>query len=52
MFKTVCLEQYVGSAVKLKTRIRIHKSDIKSRQEICESARYFNSKCCHDTKPF
>ena len=47
-----CLEQYVGSAVKFKTRFRIHKSDIKTKKERCGSARYFNSKCYHDTKPF
>ena len=47
-----CLEQYVGSAVKFKTTFRIHKSDIKTKKERCGSARYFNSKCYHDTKPF
>ena len=47
-----CLEQYVSSAVKFKTRFRIHKSDIKTRKERCRSARHFNSKCYHDTYPF
>ena len=47
-----CLEQYVGSAVKFKTRFRIHKSDIKTKKERCGSARHFNSKCYHDTNPF
>ena len=28
------LEQYVGSAVKFKTRFRIHKSDIKTKKEV------------------
>ena len=27
-----CLEQYVGSAIKLKSRLRIHKSDIKTKK--------------------
>ena len=47
-----CLEQYVGSAVKFKTRFRIHNSDIKTKKERCGSARHFNSKCYHDTNPF
>ena len=42
---SACLEQYVGSAVKFKTRFCIHKSDIKAKK-------YFNSKCYHDTNPF
>ena len=46
------LEQYVGSAVKFKTRFRIHKSDIKTKKERCGSARHFNSKCYHDTNHF
>ena len=37
-----CLKQYAGSAVKFKTRFRIHKSDIKTKKEGCGSARYFN----------
>ena len=47
-----CLEQYVGSAVKFKTRFHIHKSDIKTKKERCGSARHFNRKCYHDTNPF
>ena len=47
-----CLEQYVGSAVKFKTRFRIHKSDIKTKKERCGRARHFNSKCYHDINPF
>ena len=35
-----CLEQYVGSAVKFKSRFRIHKSDIKTKKERCGSARH------------
>ena len=47
-----CLEQYIGSAVKFKTRFRIHKSDIKTKKERCGSARHFNRKCYYDTNPF
>ena len=47
-----CLEQYLGSAVKFKTRFRIRKSDIKTKKERCGSARDFNSKSYHDTNPF
>ena len=47
-----CLEQYVGSAVKFKTRFCIHKSVIKTKKERCGSARHFNSKCYHDINPF
>ena len=47
-----CLEQYAGSAVKFKTRFRIHKSDIKTEKERCRSAKHFNSKSYHDTNPF
>ena len=47
-----CLEQYVGSAVKFKTRFRLHKSDIKTKKERCGSARHFNSKCYLDINPF
>ena len=49
---TQCLEQYVRSAVKFKTRFRIHKSDVKTQKERCRSARYINSKCYHDSNPF
>ena len=47
-----CLERYVGSAVKFKTRFRIHKYDIKTKKEKCGIARHFNSKCYHDTNLF
>ena len=46
------LEHYVGSAVQFKTRLRIHKSDIKTKKERCGRATHFNSKCYHDTNPF
>ena len=45
-------KQYAGSAVKFKTRFRIHISDIKTEKERCRSARHFNSKRYHDTNPF
>ena len=38
-----CLEQYVGSAVKFKTRFHIHKYDIKTKKERCRSARHFST---------
>ena len=47
-----CLEQYVGSAVRLKTRFHIQKSNIKTKKERCGSARHFNNNCCYDTNPF
>ena len=37
-----CLEQYVGSAFKLKARFRIHKFDIQTKKERYGSARHFN----------
>ena len=49
---STCLEQYVGTAVKFKTRFRILKSDIKTKKERCGSAKHFNSQCYHDTNPF
>ena len=41
-----CREQYVGSAINFKQRFRIHKSDIKTNQDRCGTARHFNNKCC------
>ena len=29
-----CLEQYVGSAIKFKSRFRIHKSDTKTKKDL------------------
>ena len=43
---------HVGSAIKFKTRFRIHKSDIKTKKERCGSARHFNNNCYHVTNPF
>ena len=47
-----CLEQYVGSAVKFKTRFCIPKSDIKTKKGRSGSVRNFNSQCYHYTNPF
>ena len=47
-----CLEQYVGSAIKFKSRFRIHKFDIKTKKDRCGTARYFNNKCCDSSNPF
>ena len=47
-----CLEQYVGSAIKFKSRFRIHKSDIKTKKDRCGTARHFNNKCCDSSNPF
>ena len=41
---TKCLEQYVGSAIKFESRPRIHKSDVKTKKDRCQTARYFDNK--------
>ena len=46
-----CLEQYFGSAIKFKSRFRIHKSDIKSKKDRCGTARLFNNKCSDSSNP-
>ena len=46
------LEQYVGSAIKFKSRFRIHKSNIKTKKDCCGTARHFNNKCCNFSNPF
>ena len=38
-------EQYVGSAINFKQRFRIHKSDIKTSKDCCDTAKHFNNKC-------
>ena len=45
-----CLEQYVGSAIKFKSRFKSHKSDIKTKKDRCETGRHF--KCCNSPNPF
>ena len=39
-----CEDQYIGSAIDLKARFRIHKSDIKTKKDRCDTARHFNTK--------
>ena len=46
------LEQYVGSAIKFKTRFRIHKFDIKTKKDRCGTHRHFNKKSCNSSNPF
>ena len=38
-------DQYVGSALDFKSRFRIHKSDIKTKNDRCGTSRHFNTKC-------
>ena len=45
-----CLEQYVGSAIKLQSRFRIHESDTKTKKGPLGTARHFNNKCCNSSK--
>ena len=40
-----CEYQYIGSAIDFKARLRIHKSDIKTKKDKCGTARHFNTKC-------
>ena len=47
-----CLQQYVDSATKFKSRFRIHKSDQKTKKDRCGTARYFNDQCCHFSNLF
>ena len=47
MFRTVCRFR-----CQVKTRLYIHKSDIKTKEERCGSAKHFNIKCYHGTNPF
>ena len=47
-----CLEQYVGSAIKLKSRLRNHKFDIKTKKDRCGTARHLNNKCCNSSNAF
>ena len=40
-----CEDQYIGSPIDFKARFRIHKSDIKTKNDRCGTARNFNIKC-------
>ena len=39
-----CEDQYIGWAIDFKARLRIHKSDIKTKKDGCGTAKYFNNK--------
>ena len=47
-----CLEKYVGSAANFKSRVRIHKSDIKTNKNRCGTAKHFNGMCKNDKNTF
>ena len=46
-----CEDQYIGSATDFKARFRIHKSDIKTKKDRCDTASHFNSKCSDVQNP-
>ena len=46
-----CEDQYMGSAIDFKARFRIHRSDIKTEKDRCDTARHFNNKCCDVQNP-
>ena len=48
---TNCNEQYVGSAIYLKERFRIHKSDINTEKNTCGITRHFTNKCRNQQNP-
>ena len=41
-----CREQYVGSAINFEQRFKIHKSDIKTYKDRCDTTSHLNNKCC------
>ena len=48
---SICREQYVVPAINIKQRSRIHKSDIKSNKDRCQTASHFNNEyCCPNNK--
>ena len=47
-----CLEQFVGSAIKFKSKFRIHKSDTKTEIDRWGTARHFDNQCCHSSNLF
>ena len=51
IFYKLCSKQYVGSATNFKNRLRIHKSDIPTKEDCCGTAQYFNNKCCDQHDP-
>ena len=44
-------DQSVRSATDFKARFTIHKSDIKTKRDRCDTVRRFNNKCCDDSNP-
>ena len=46
-----CYDQYVGSALNVKIRYRIHTSDIKTKKDRCGTARHFNTKYTDSSNP-
>ena len=44
-------DQYIGSAIDLKTWFRILKSDIKTKNDRCGTGRYFKTKCSEVVNP-
>ena len=42
---TNCNEQYVGSAIDFKKRLRIDKSDINTKKDRCGVAPHFTNNC-------
>ena len=47
-----CLEQFVGSAIKFKSRIRIHQSDTKTEEDCWGTGRNYNNQYCHSSNLF
>ena len=46
-----CGDQYVGSATDFNARFGIHKSNIKTKNNRCGTARHFNNKCRDSSNP-
>ena len=40
-----CEDQYIGSTIDFKARLRILESDLKSKKDRCGPASYFHTKC-------
>ena len=45
-------DQYIGSVIDFKARLRIHKSDIKAKKDRCGTARHFKNKCSDVQNPY
>ena len=46
-----CKQQYIVCTRNSKERFRIHKSDIKTNEDLCGTVGHFNNVCCHPSKP-